>query len=146
MLHEDSEISSDDPTVTMVEDGFDKNMTRTTVMDEVGILHRAQSVVVATVMHPVSVYRMSGGIQRQGDKRAKDLVWEGQGIALGMHQRHALREAAAQKMMDSLVSMFGSGRRSSCGWIGIGIPGRRKVVSLEMKNTILYRSTRISAR
>lgn len=121
----------------MVEDGFDEIMTRSTIMGEVGILHRAQSVVVATVMHPVSVYRMSGGIQRQGDRRAKDLVWEGQGIALGMHQRHVLQEVAAQKMMDSLVSMSGSGRRSSCGWIGIGILERRKVVSLEMKNTIL---------
>ena len=104
MLPEDSEISNDDPTVTMIEDGSDETMTRIDIMDEAGIPHHALSVVVATVMHPVSVFLMSGGIQRRGDKRAKGLVGEGQGIALGMHRRRVFQEVAAQRMMDSLVS------------------------------------------
>jgi hypothetical protein len=137
MFHEDSEISNDDPTVTVIGDGFDETTTKISTMDGIGILHRAQSVVIATVMHPVFVYRMSGGIQRQGGRRAKDLVGEGQEIVLGMLQHHAFQEVAAQKMMDSLVSMSGSGRRSSCGWIGIGRPELRKVASPETRNTIL---------
>jgi hypothetical protein len=99
------EIFNDDQIGTTIGDGFGEITTGIGRMDAAGILHPAQSVVVATVMHRVSVCPMSDGIQRRDDKRAKDLAGEGQRIVLGMRRPRAFREAVVQRMMGSLVSM-----------------------------------------
>jgi hypothetical protein len=99
------EISNDDQIGTTIGDGLDETMTGIGKMDAAGILHPAQSVVVVSVMHLAFVCPMSGGIRRRDDKKAKDLAGEGQGIVLGMHRLRVFREAAAPRMMDSLVSM-----------------------------------------
>jgi hypothetical protein len=99
------EIFNVDQIGTMIGDGFGEITTGIDKMDAAGILHHAQSVVVATAMRRVSVCPMSGGIQRRDDKRAKDPAGEGQRIVLGMRRLHAFREAVAQRMMGSLVLM-----------------------------------------